>query len=82
MKSVGVFEAKAKFSALVTDAMAGKTTVVTKNGVPVAEVGPVKGQTSPARVAMQRLDALRKRLAREGKLKGVDIRALIDEGRT
>lgn len=81
MKNVGVFEAKAKFSALVADAMAGKTTIVTKNGKPVAEVGPVKEQPNRAHTAAERLSALRRRLAGEGKLKNVNIRALIDEGR-
>lgn len=81
MKSVGVFEAKAKFSALVADAMAGRTTIVTKNGRPVAEVGPVKGAPNRAELAAKRLLALRRRLAGEGRLKGVNIRALIDEGR-
>jgi prevent-host-death family protein len=81
MKAVGIFEAKAKFSALVTDAMSGKTTIVTKNGKPVAEIGPVKGPADRAHLAAQRLGALRKKLSREGKLAGVDIRSLIDEGR-
>lgn len=81
MKSVGIFEAKARFSALVADAMSGKSTIVTKNGKPVAQVGPVQAEASRGQVAAERLSALRRRLSREGKLKGVDIRSLIDEGR-
>jgi prevent-host-death family protein len=81
VKSVGIFEAKARFSALVADAMSGKSTIVTKNGKPVAQVGPVQAEASRGQVAAERLSALRRRLSREGKLKGVDIRSLIDEGR-
>jgi prevent-host-death family protein len=81
MKHVGIFEAKTRFSALVSDALAGKTTIVTKNGKPVAEIGPVKSTPDRAIAAVERLRALREKLRSEGKLKGLDIRQLIDEGR-
>lgn len=82
MKTVGVFEGKTRFSALVADALRGETTVITKNGRPVAELGPVKaGDAGRAKLAAQRLRALRSRLAAEGKLRGLDVRSLVDEGR-
>lgn len=81
MKQVGIFEAKTRFSALVSDAFAGKTTIVTKNGKPVAEIGPVKTSPDRATAAVERLRALRETLRSEGKLKGLNIRELIDEGR-
>jgi prevent-host-death family protein len=82
MKTVGVFEAKTRFSALIADAVAGESTIVTKNGKPVAEIGPVKSQdVTRAKLAADRIRALRLRLVRGGKLKGANIRELMYEGR-
>jgi prevent-host-death family protein len=44
MKSVGMFEAKTQFSALVEAVQRGETILVTKNGKPVAQIGPVADQ--------------------------------------
>jgi prevent-host-death family protein len=41
MKTVGVFEAKTHFSALIERVQAGDTVLVTKHGVPVARIVPV-----------------------------------------
>ncbi|HVA27707.1 MAG TPA: type II toxin-antitoxin system Phd/YefM family antitoxin [Candidatus Baltobacteraceae bacterium] len=82
MKTVGVFEGKTRFSALIVDALKGETTLITRNGEPVAEIGPVKaGRADRGKVAVERIHALRSRLASEGKLDGLDVRELIDEGR-
>lgn len=78
MKPMGVFEAKTHFSALVNEAIAGHTTVITKNGEPVAELSPIKADRSTrAQVALARLRAMR------SSLKGprISARDLIDEGR-
>ena len=40
MKSVGVYEARTRFSALVRDAEKGETIQLTRNGEVVAELGP------------------------------------------
>jgi prevent-host-death family protein len=42
MKSVGMFEAKTQFSALVAEVERGETILVTKNGKPVAQIVPVE----------------------------------------
>ena len=82
MKTVGIFEGKTRFSALISDALKGETTIITRNGKPVAEIGPVKeGRENKGRAAAERIRKLRKRLAAEGKLTDLDIRSLIDEGR-
>ncbi|HTU69876.1 MAG TPA: type II toxin-antitoxin system prevent-host-death family antitoxin [Candidatus Baltobacteraceae bacterium] len=82
MKTIGVFEGKTRFSALVADALKGETTIITRNGRPVAEIGPVKSRAlDRGRKAAERLESLRSRLAAEGRLKNLDIRSLIDEGR-
>ena len=83
MKTVGVFEGKTRFSALIADSLNGETTIVTKNGRPVAEIGPVKSASvERGKRAAARLAALRSRLAAEGKLKDLDSRSLIDECRS
>ncbi|MGH7738386.1 MAG: type II toxin-antitoxin system Phd/YefM family antitoxin [Candidatus Tyrphobacter sp.] len=83
MRHVGLFEAKTHLSAIVDDAVAGKTTIVTRRGKPVAEIRAVSQERATAgRQAMERIRALRKRLAAEGRLRGITVRALVDEGRT
>ncbi len=78
MKKVGLFEAKTHFSALVDDALAGKTTVITRRGKPVAELRPIAAdRTARARQSVERLKALRSRL----KGPPISARELIDEGR-
>jgi prevent-host-death family protein len=41
MKQVGVFEGKTHFSALIDDAERGESTLITRNGKPVARIVPV-----------------------------------------
>ena len=77
MKSVGLFEAKTKFSALIHSVSAGETILVTRNGKPVAELSPVHQEEDPGPEIAQRIRALRKHM----NLKGVDIRSLIYEDR-
>ncbi len=77
MKTVGVFEAKTHFSALIEDAVAGRTTVVTKNGKPVAEIVPVRDGQNRGQELAERIRALRKHT----NFGDLNIRELIDEGR-
>lgn len=42
MKQTSVGEAKARFSALVKQAESGEEIVVTRSGVPVARIAPIK----------------------------------------
>ncbi|HEY5350228.1 MAG TPA: type II toxin-antitoxin system prevent-host-death family antitoxin [Candidatus Lustribacter sp.] len=56
MKTVGIFDAKTHFSELIADAAAGETTIVTKNGKPVAEIAPVRSDgRGTIRAAVERL---------------------------
>jgi prevent-host-death family protein len=43
MKTVGIFEAKNQFSALVAAVEEGETITLTRNGKPVAEIRPPSG---------------------------------------
>jgi prevent-host-death family protein len=75
MKTVGVFEAKTHFSALIEEARAGETIVVTKNGEPVAQIMPFEERRS------ERSEAMRRILSRRIPLDGLSIRELIEDGR-
>jgi len=75
MKTVGVFEAKTHFSALVEEARGGETIVVTKNGEPVAQIVPFEERRA------ERGEAMRRILSRRIPLNGLSIRELIEEGR-
>ena len=78
MKTVGVFEAKTRFSALVADAQRGITTIVTKNGKPVAEIRPIARSKEEAwEEKLARIRKLRKKM----NLSGKDVKAWIEEGR-
>lgn len=75
MRTVGIFEGKTHFSALIKDVQAGETITVTKNGEPVAQIIPVPEGRSQADAAMERI------LSRRVGLDDATIRELIDEGR-
>jgi prevent-host-death family protein len=73
MKTVGVFEGKTHFSALLEDAERGETIIVTKKGRPIAQIGPIAKKPS--------FDQLLKPL-QDMKVKlGVPIREAINAGR-
>ncbi|HZZ00993.1 MAG TPA: type II toxin-antitoxin system Phd/YefM family antitoxin [Candidatus Baltobacteraceae bacterium] len=78
MKQVGIFEAKTHLSALVDEAVAGETTIITRNGKPVAELRPIEAnQRARARLALERIRALSEDLTGPP----ISARELIDEGR-
>lgn len=77
---VGIFEAKAKLSKLVSLAELGRETTITRNGKAVARLVPAHRQAgkSPNAEVIGRIE----RFSRSVKLRGrVDLEALIGEGR-
>ncbi len=76
MKTVGTFEGKTHFSRLVGEAEAGATIIITKNGKPVAQLGPIRA----AENELTPEEALTALLSLEKPL-GLDLRELIDDGR-
>jgi prevent-host-death family protein len=76
MKTVGTFEGKTHFSRLVGEAEAGETIIITKNGKPVAQLGPIRSEANE----MTPEEALADMLAMDKPL-GLDLRELIEEGR-
>lgn len=71
MKTVGASEGKARFSALLDDAERGETTVVTKNGRPVARMSPITN-------GMSFREAL-KRVSKPSPPRALDVPAAFDE---
>ena len=76
--AVGAFEAKNKFSELLERVGRGTAFTITKHDRPVAQLVPANTPSkSRRRKATAELRSMRERYS----LKGVSVRALIDEGR-
>lgn len=76
MKTVGAFEGKTHFSALINEAERGETIVITKNGRPVAQLGPVQTATQA-----DDLDRVVERILARKIRVGIPSKELIEEGR-
>jgi prevent-host-death family protein len=78
MKTVGSYEAKTHLPKLLKSVAGGETITITKHGVPVAVLIPADGgKRRDAREVIEEI----KRLRKGRKLRGISIRALIEEGR-
>lgn len=75
MKTVGIFEAKNRLSELVAQAESGEVIVLTRNGHPVAQIGPVAFDHERAREAMAFLRSRKLNIKRD------EIQSFIDAGR-
>lgn len=79
MKMIGAFEAKVHFSELLRDVENGETIVITRHGLPVAQIAPLGKSADSAEVAMQEIHRLRREV--RPTLDGITIRELIEDGR-
>nr|HEV7955515.1 type II toxin-antitoxin system prevent-host-death family antitoxin [Candidatus Acidoferrales bacterium] len=77
MRTVGLFEAKQKFSELVERANEGERIAITRRGKLAAYLIPAKPARSVKEI-FEDIDVVRKRTKR---IKGLTIRAMIEEGR-
>jgi prevent-host-death family protein len=78
MESVGAYEAKTNFSALLDRVAQGETVLITRHGAPVAQLAPVEGaRRSDVRETIEEI--LRTRPGRT--LGDVSVRELVEEGR-
>jgi prevent-host-death family protein len=77
MKTVGAYEAKTHLPRLLEEVAAGETITITKHGVPVAVLSPIRPDRDRSRAAADKLRAIRDRHP----LDGISIRELIEEGR-
>ena len=78
METIGSFEAKTHWSALLDKVALGQEIVITKRGKPVARLIPeISDQDDDITQIIEKLKALRKDI----KLGGLDWKMLRDEGR-
>ena len=78
MITVGVFEAKTHLSSLLDKVMQGEDVLITRRGLPVAQLTPVRqAQRAATESAAEELRALRAGM----KLRGLDWKELRDDGR-
>lgn len=78
MKTVGVFEAKTKLTALLEQVARGEQVTITKHGTPVARLVPVERRDrDQVKDAIARL----KRFSRQQTLGGLSLRELRSQGR-
>jgi prevent-host-death family protein len=78
-KTVGAYEAKTHLSELLEQVEAGEEIVITKHGVPVAKLVPVKKEANAEEraAAIERIQKLGARLS----LNGLKVKDLVAEGR-
>jgi len=75
--TVGIYEAKTNLSQLLERVAEGERVVITRHGVPIAEISPIITATiDERREAIEILKQFSK-----GKQAGYSIKAMIEEGR-
>jgi len=77
MRTVGAYDAKTNLPRLLDEVAAGESITITKHGVPVATLVPIKTGRESAQVAASELLKFRA----GHRLRGVTVRELIEEGR-
>jgi prevent-host-death family protein len=79
MQTIGTYDAKTKFTALLKRAAEGERITIAKHGVPIATLQAFEGPKSilPVKEVIRELRAFRAAKT----LKGLSLRALINEGR-
>jgi prevent-host-death family protein len=77
--TIGAYDAKSHFSALLARVEGGEEVTITKHGHPIAKLVPIRHKSTVAdrEAAIERIKQRRKRL----RLRGLKIRDLINEGR-
>lgn len=75
--AVGAYEAKTKLPELLRGVQAGKLYTITHRGQAIAEIGPPAGGRHGVADAVLQM----KRFMKEAPVRGVDIKALIEQGR-
>ncbi len=78
MERVSVYDAKARFSALVERAESGRSTVITKRGRVVAKIVPAGAPEWDRAAVLDEAEAFRTSVKVKGR---INIRTLIEEDR-
>ena len=76
---IGSYEAKTKLPELLRQVQKGKSFTITNRGKAVADLVPSEGEPSKDKIAaVERLQAF---IRSSGRIEGVNIKELIEEGR-
>ena len=76
---IGSYEAKTKLPELLRQVKKGKSFTITNRGVAIADLVPSESARAKSRVeAVERMQAF---IRTHGRIKGVNIKELIEEGR-
>jgi len=76
---IGSYEAKTKLPELLRGVQAGKRYTITLRGEPIADLIPAEGAKQADAAAA--VDAMRKFMRAAPAVEGIDLKALINEGR-
>ncbi len=76
---VGAYEAKTKLPELLRGVQAGKRYTITHRGEAIADLVPAEG--AKRHTAVEAVDQIKRFMAENAPVKGVDVKALIEEGR-
>lgn len=76
---IGSYEAKTKLPELLRGVQAGKRYTITLRGEPIADLVPAEGNKHADVVAA--VEAMRQFMRTAPPVKGIDLKALINEGR-
>ena len=76
---IGSYEAKTKLPELLRQVQAGKSFTITNRGKAVADLVPSGGERSKERAAA--VERMQEFIRTWGRVKGVNIKELIEEGR-
>jgi prevent-host-death family protein len=81
MREVGAYEAKTRLSQLLDDVATGETIIITRHGVPVAQLAPASAATPRRSMEVAQAIAAIRELRRGLTLGGLAIRDMIEDGR-
>ena len=76
---IGSYEAKTKLPELLRQVKAGKSFTITNRGRPVADLVPSENALAKSRV--EAVEKMQEFIRTRGRIKGVNIKELIEEGR-
>jgi prevent-host-death family protein len=78
MSTIGIYEARTRWSELIARVAKGEEITITRHGAPVAKLVPSDGR---AKTSVLEAIAEMREFGRKHKLRGLSIKQMIEEGR-
>lgn len=79
MNRIGAYQAKTHLPAFLNRVERGESFLITRNGIPAAQLIPASGGVDDRRVLIKRLQEFGRR--HRGRLRGIRVRPLNNDGR-